>query len=116
MVSMTPDCRMLQDRVSAQQAHRKSQGKPGFCSLLSGLLTPRWGSFYCSQTRDDLSTRSVPEQKLGNLCSVTPINEEWFGGGCSDLEVGVGRGSDDLQKALASSPLGGWSCGFPKLD
>lgn len=58
----------------------------------------------------------MPSQKMGDLCSETAMNEEWSGEGCSDLGVGMGRGSNDLQKSLVSSPQGGWSCGFPEID
>lgn len=60
--------------------------------------------------------QGVPSKKLKDLSSETAINEEWTGGGCSDLAVGVEGGSDDLQKSLVSSPQGNWSCGFPELD
>lgn len=58
----------------------------------------------------------MPSQNMGDLCSETAMNEEWSGEGCSDLGVGMGRGSNDLQKSLVSSPQGGWSCGFPEID
>ena len=61
-------------------------------------------------------TSTCPHRRCEDLCSETATNEEWSGEGCSDLGVGMGRGSNDLQKSLVSSPQGGWSCGFPEID
>lgn len=124
MVLMAPDSRMLWDSISAQ---RKVQG------ILFSVKWPAYSQMglllFSDYSRSHME--SVPKQKgtvylkswtkqrphrSQDLSAETAINEGWFWGGCSDLEVGAGRGSDDLQKSLKSSPWGGWSCGFPELD
>lgn len=125
MVLMAPDSSMLWDSISAQ---RKVQGT---------LFSVKWPArsqmgllLFSDYSRSPhgvspqaeghcvpkMLDQAAPSQKPRDLSAETTINEGWFWGGCSDLEVGAGTDSDDLQKSLMSFPWGGWSCGFPELD
>ena len=96
-------------------AHRKPRGKPGFHSLLRSRLTPRWGFFYCSQTRADPHAvsfqeeaywvprkldQSVPSRQLGDLVCETAINEEWSG-----QIWGCGRAEDQMTSRSLWCPV-----------